>query len=276
MYNVDKMDKMFDLRRFSMVMKRQMMENWKGAVSGVLVVYGILLAGLLVILVPLLFAGEDPSFQQVGSVFSSWFFMVINFGAIYMASRILKPCSTKTGCVSMLMLPASNFEKFVARVLAVSVGFFLTVLVALLAVSLTYYLLVPLFRLGSGGYGSLLAYSLGGLLPAEEREFTWGLFYMLGVVCWAYSVFVLGGVLWRRHAFGKALGVLIGAFFLFVISMGMVLSDFQTLKTLDRQTIETAFVLVGLFWWLCAVGNWIYGYRRFTRLQIVGPKRKRI
>lgn len=272
------MENIVDYRRFGLVLKREVLGNWRSLLLNVLVVYGILLAGLLISMASVYTTGSRVPYHEVSSAFTGWYFFVFYFGAAYQASRIFRPCADKRGCIAMLMLPATNCEKFLSRVILVTVGFFMMLTIALLAISATYSALTLLMGLDDSWYGFLFADGLWAFVPEvvyAPHEFSWGPFYGFSVLMWIYSVFVFSGALWRKHPFPKAVGVLVAVFVAGVLVFVLSVSDFKTLKHISVDVIEAWMAGLGVFWMLWAVVNWIFAYRRFARMQIVEPKRGR-
>lgn len=111
-----------------------------------------------------------------------------------------------------LLFAASGYEagKIFSRAVFVTIGTLLMVLVALLALELTHYLLLPLFDLPAVYSQPMLVevFSMKWATHASvdatgEPVYSWWLMQLLGwIFClWNHSLFILGGSFWYKHPF---------------------------------------------------------------------------
>lgn len=271
-------EEIFSFRRFLLVLRRDVMVNWKNYLTWLSVIYGVLFFGLFLMLV--FSNGESRTFGTLSASFAFWFSLVSGFCYLFAASRMLRPLADKPGGISMLTLPASNLEKFLVRVLCATAGCFVTVYVALLACSLTYYPLAAVFGLGDSFYGSLLTDAHIFVFPkfnavVNGRAYSAALL-LWGLVLWQHSLFVYGAGRWRRHPFAKSFGVMVLAFFaglwlIYILMSQPAVREF--LKTEEGVAVAKWSITAVLYLW--TVWNWISCWRRFSRAQIVEVKRRR-
>ena len=201
----------FSFSRFGLVMKRDLMENWKTNLYRFL---GPYTGFLMVILFCSMLKCDYDSFANT---MLSAFTLVLVFGGIYNASHILENMNTQQKRVSYLMLPATSLEKFIARAVYVTIGFFLTMIIALLLAEGTRFMLLPLFDLSDDFHQSVIPFIWEKLTTVELVKFTgtgaeesYRLLYFreaigLLLICWAHSLFILGGCYWQKHPFWKTL-----------------------------------------------------------------------
>ena len=278
----------FSFSRLGLVMKRDLMENWKTNLYRFLGPY----AGFLIVML-FCYMG-DCDYATFAAVVLGAFTLVLFFGGAYNASLIMETMSTQQQRISFLMLPATSLEKFVSRTLYVTLGFFLMLLVSLLLAEATRFLFLPLFDLSEEFHQSVLPFVADKLTSIEVMKFTGTgaeesirMGYLLVVINWlatllGHSFFILGGCYWQKHPFWKTLGVMIlvtnllGLFSIVLVqSLGNIdwniceewLETHLTWIAVDGvlscfivlQTLLLVFV-----WWL--------SYRCFTRSQVIKPK----
>ena len=217
------------------------------------------------------------------------------------------PLKTKGRGLNYLMMPATNMEKFVARVLVNTILLIVMAFAALLLADLVRMLFVPLFEVKEF-YGFTLprilvalgdpfsaAYSAGGEVwgPTADgtvRVIGFSTYYgavnvttMVAAFLFAHSLFILGGCIWRKAAIIKIwitqIVVTSAVVWIFVKLEPYVLpwlsdvltSLFETEQqagmTLMNIAIPVLLALTALNWWL--------GYRLFSRKQVVAPQHLR-
>ena len=146
------METTFSMTRVQHIMRRDLIENWKSNLYGLLGIFAACFFPML----GFLWSAERWTEEGYPEVYSFERFcgnmlgiigMVVSVAMIYYASRIMKCMDNKEKRISYLLLPATKLEKFFSRALFVTVGTVLMILVALLALELTHYLLLPVFDL---------------------------------------------------------------------------------------------------------------------------------
>lgn len=113
----------FSFSRIAMVMKREIMENWK---TNLYRLIGIYAAFALVMILHMwtMSSGRSSqiSFTAYCSNIMGTFVFIIGIASIAYAANIMENMITKEKRIAFLMLPATMIEKFVARFLIVTVG----------------------------------------------------------------------------------------------------------------------------------------------------------
>lgn len=260
----------FSFGRMMRVLRLEIMEDCKRNVYNVVLLYGIMLLPLLLIL---LFS-DVTAFEEVSDKFRLVAVFVSFWGMSYVAANIMKPMRTKGGRLLFLMLPATNLEKFVARFLLVTVGYIVAFAVSMIAIDITYQLIVFIFQLGSDCYGSL---SLGlfefydgisVMFNSATYDISLDSFLTLSSSLFQHSFFILGGCLWYKLSFVKTLAAMyiLG----FASSFAVFLVQYTMVPDLFLNTDWEAFLIVVSILELCvAVGMYYLSYRLFTRAQII-------
>ena len=278
----------FSFSRLGLVMKRDLMENWKTNLYRFLGPY----AGfLMVILFCYMLKCDYDSFAEI---MLSAFTLVLVFGGIYNASRIMENMNTQQKRISYLMLPATSLEKFLVRGIYVTIGFFLTMIVALLLAEGTRFMLLPLFSLSDDFHQSVIPFVWEKLTTVELVKFTgpgaeesYRLLYFreaigLLLIFWAHSLFILGGCYWQKHPFWKTLGSMILVHVLVLTFLGNFLV-YISKNNWEKYHESLEFILGGVtinqsltFWsiilLLLLALNWWLSYKLFTRSQVIKPK----
>lgn len=288
------METTFSMTRVQHIMRRDLIENWKSNLYGLLGIFAACFFPML----GFLWSAERWTEEGYPEVYSFERFcgnmlgiigMVVSVAMIYYASRIMKCMDNKEKRISYLLLPATKLEKFFSRALFVTVGTVLMILVALLALELTHYLLLPVFDLPAVYSQPMLVevFSLrwahASVDATGEPVYSWWLMQLLvWVFClWNHSLFILGGSFWYKHPFLKTIGaclvvtILGGILFANLAEGGFLarFSDWMQEHYQDTpQTVNGLLTIISVVFLLFTVFNWWLSYRMFTRSEVVKRK----
>lgn len=288
------METTFSMTRVQHIMRRDLIENWKSNLYGLLGIFAACFFPML----GFLWSAERWTEEGYPEVYSFERFcgnmlgiigMVVSVAMIYYASRIMKCMDNKEKRISYLLLPATKLEKFFSRALFVTVGTVLMILVALLALELTHYLLLPLFDLPAVYSQSMLVevfsmrWAHASVDATGEPVYSWWLMQLLvWIFClWNHSLFILGGSFWYKHPFLKTIGaclavtILGGILFANLAEGGFLVrfSDWMQEHYQDTpQTVNRLLTIISVVFLLFTVFNWWLSYRLFTRSEVVKRK----
>lgn len=288
------METTFSMTRVQHIMRRDLIENWKSNLYGLLGIFAACFFPML----GFLWSAERWTEEGYPEVYSFERFcgnmlgiigMVVSVAMIYYASRIMKCMDNKEKRISYLLLPATELEKFFSRALFVTVGTALMILVALLALELTHYLLLPLFDLPAVYSQSMLVevfsmrWAHASVDATGEPVYSWWLMQLLvWIFClWNHSLFILGGSFWYKHPFLKTIGaclaitILGGILFANLAEGGFLVrfSDWMQEHYQDTpQTVNGLLTIISVVFLLFTVFNWWLSYRLFTRSEVVKRK----
>lgn len=288
------METTFSMTRVQHIMRRDLIENWKSNLYGLLGIFAACFFPML----GFLWSAERWTEEGYLEVYSFERFcgnmlgiigMVVSVAMIYYASRIMKCMDNKEKRISYLLLPATKLEKFFSRALFVTVGTALMILVALLALELTHYLLLPLFDLPAVYSQSMLVevfsmrWAHASVDATGEPVYSWWLMQLLvWIFClWNHSLFILGGSFWYKHPFLKTIGaclavtILGGILFANLAEGGFLarFSDWMQEHYQDTpQTVNGLLTIISVVFFLFTVFNWWLSYRLFTRSEVVKRK----
>lgn len=288
------METTFSMTRVQHIIRRDLIENWKNNLYGLLGIFAACFFPML----GFLWSAERWTEEGYPEVYSFERFcgnmlgiigMVVSVAMIYYASRIMKCMDNKEKRISYLLLPATKLEKFFSRALFVTVGTALMILVALLALELTHYLLLPLFDLSTVYSQPMLVevfsmrWAHASVDATGEPVYSWWLMQLLvWIFClWNHSLFILGGSFWYKHPFLKTIGaclavtILGGILFANLAEGGFLVrfSDWMQEHYQDTpQTVNGLLTIISVVFLLFTVFNWWLSYRLFTRSEVVKRK----
>lgn len=288
------METTFSMTRVQHIMRRDLIENWKSNLYGLLGIFAACFFPML----GFLWSAERWTEEGYPEVYSFERFcgnmlgiigMVVSVAMIYYASRIMKCMDNKEKRISYLLLPATKLEKFFSRALFVTVGTVLMILVALLALELTHYLLLPLFDLPAVYSQPMLVevfsmkWAHASVDATGEPVYSWWLMQLLvWIFClWNHSLFILGGSFWYKHPFLKTIGTclavtILGGILFANLAEGVFLtrfSDWMQEHYQDTpQTVNGLLTIISVVFLLFTVFNWWLSYRLFTRSEVVKRK----
>lgn len=273
----------FNMHRFLLVAKRDIMEDWKGNLTKGIGNYAL----YTIIMISLFINSHGMKFHDFIANMAEWILLFTSIVFIFVSSDVLSPLSSKAKRISFLNLPATNFEKFAWRFLYVSVGFLAINLAAIILLDITHYLLLPLFSLGEGYANLLTPYLIAEIYdritsifnvdgtPINISAISVTTFLVMSL--WAHSLYLVGGCIWQKHPLLKTVSAL---FFLFVLML-IVLKIFSPVMLDLKPFLAEFFHNNGIKPFViivdCVIGaftllNWWISYRIFCRTQIVKPK----
>lgn len=272
-------DTFFSLPRFMNLCRKEMVENWRSNVLRMVLMYGVMA-------VVMVWNGyfeyrywhsgqiEDPAwtFLLVVFIWSLW-----GFGCLS-ASFTMEKMKTKTSRTSMLMVPATPFEKFFSRWFVFTVVFLVIFLISYKLADYTRFIIYSLAYPEEKDF--IIPVDLSHLVGERKTYYTLcrtGL--QFGVLLSAYffvqSLFVLGSSIWPKNSFLKtfASGTVIAiVYFLLAVFMSKMFLENgnyyseNVFTGMSEDTAMSIMIVVGIFFTLM---NWTLAYLRFKESEIV-------
>lgn len=287
------------MQRILMVMKRDIMENWKTnffRFCGLFGAFVVAVIGNMWGMSHDAFSNPEFYYQRFCSTLTLTFGTITFFAGLIYASCMLENMATKEQRIAYLMLPATMIEKFLARFLISTVGCAVIIGVAMLLAEITHYLLLPLFQLPDIFRRSILIDVLSRLWGNYADAFPlfsgqWCGFFsaqicMWVLTIWHHSLYILGGCYWYHKAFLKTVGTLlsISLFCSFIVAQILDWMDADSLfeffhwweEHTQWMTVNQVFMLVTFFFTTFTLFNWWLGYRLFLRAQVITPKFRKL
>ena len=285
------MNKTFDLHRFGMVLRWDLLTNWKGYFNRI----AGLAIGIILLSIPMLYNFPHSHFIVEGRDLGNYYenSMTRFLAAIFIllifvsASNIFGNMKTKLQRESFLMLPANNLEKYAARFLMASVGSILIMVIATLIGDFVQFILS--FFMTPGYHASIIGSSLSQIYKAATNAGDNPISVLAGqckidaaLLGWSflimiYSFTLLGGTFFRKQPIilTAVSGIII---FMIIGYCGNKLEewgafDFYTHLNYDNPGTS---LCVAIFWSvvflaLAAVSLWA-SYKLFTRMQVICNK----
>lgn len=269
-------DTFFSLPRFMNLCRKEMVENWKSNVLRIVLLYGVMAIvmiwyGYFEYKHYSVYSETDP--MQIFLLISFMSFLW-GFGCLS-ASFTMGKMKSKTSRTSVLMTPATAFEKFFSRWLVFTVVYLVVFLITYKLADYTRVLVcsfvypemkaivpVDLTQLvGKGDYFTLCRNNF------EFLTLMAGYFFI-------QSCFVLGSSVWPKNSFLKtfAAGAVIAIVYVLVAA---ILSHFLfqdnvtsplSSNILSQESIYTILFSVCIF---LALLNWVLAYLRFKESEVI-------
>lgn len=261
----------FSLTRLGLLLKREYSVNWKQHVYRLLAIYGTFLVTLFMTMLT-----NDPSTPSALTIHHFTGIVAFICGVVSMVylSQMMKPMETKTSRINYLMLPATNAEKFVSRLLMATVGFWITAIVALAFATASRYIFMPFMYVNPDLYHPIFGNVMAELFDFScqtldikgiiTSDFEAGMFVVM-LVIWGYTIYMLGGNIWYKNAFIKTVAAMTVITILGNIVLISLISAFGITKEDFTILLNTA---TSVFTVLTIVNIWL-SYRLFRRAQVI-------
>ena len=272
-------DTFFSLPRFMNLCRKEMVENWRSNVLRMVLMYGVMA-------VVMVWNGyfeyrywhsgqiEDPAwtFLLVVFIWSLW-----GFGCLS-ASFTMEKMKTKTSRTSMLMVPATPFEKFFSRWFVFTVVFLVIFLISYKLADYTRFIIYSLAYPEEKDF--IIPVDLSHLVGERKTYYTLcrtGLQFgaLLSAYFFVQSLFVLGSSIWPKNSFLKtfASGTVIAiVYFLLAVFMSKMFLENgnyyseNVFTGMSEDTAMSIMIVLGIFFTLM---NWTLAYFRFKESEIV-------
>ena len=284
------MNKTFDLHRFGMVLRWDLLTNWKSyfySIAGLAI-------GIIMLPISMLYSFPHSHFIVEGDLGNYYEGnMTVFLAAIVILFFFISPCNifsnmkTKLQRENFMMLPANNLEKYAARFLMMSVGSILMMLIATLIADFVQFVLS--FFMTPGYHASIIGSSLSQIYKAATNTGDNLICILAGqykidaaILGWSfltmiYSFCLLGGTFFRKQPIilTAVSGIII---FMIIGYCGSELEEwgaFDFFKHFNYDNPGTS-LCIAIFWSvvflaLAAFSLWA-SYKLFTRMQVICNK----
>lgn len=285
------MNKTFDLHRFGMVLRWDLLTNWKSyfySIAGLAI-------GIIMLSISMLYSFPHSYFIVERDLNYYYECRMTGFlAAIFILFIFISACNifsnmkTKLQRESFMMLPANNLEKYAARFLMMSIGSIIMMLIATLIADFVQFVLS--FFMTPGYHASIIGSSLSQIYKAATDAtcnnpisiLAWQCKIDAALVGWSflimiYSFTLLGGTFFRKQSIilTAVSGIII---FMIIGYCGSELEEwgaFDFFKHLNYDNLGTS-LCMAIFWSviflaLAASSLWA-SYKIFTRMQVICNK----
>ena len=285
------MNKTFDLHRFGMVLRWDLLTNWKSyfySIAGLAI-------GIIMLSISMLYSFPHSYFIVERDLNYYYECRMTGFlAAIFILFIFISACNifsnmkTKLQRESFMMLPANNLEKYAARFLMMSIGSIIMMLITTLIADFVQFVLS--FFMTPGYHASIIGSSLSQIYKAATDAtcnnpisiLAWQCKIDAALVGWSflimiYSFTLLGGTFFRKQPIilTAVSGIII---FMIIGYCGSELEEwgaFDFFKHLNYDNLGTS-LCMAIFWSviflaLAASSLWA-SYKIFTRMQVICNK----
>lgn len=284
------MNKTFDLHRFGMVLRWDLLTNWKSyfySIAGLAI-------GIIMLSISMLYTFPHSHYIVGGDLGNYYEDSMTGFLATILiafffvsACNIFSNMKTKLQRESFMMLPANNLEKYAARFLMMSIGSIIMMLIATLIADFVQFVLS--FFMTPGYHASIIGSSLSQIYKAATDAgnnpisiLAWQYKIDAAILGWSfltmiYSFCLLGGTFFRKQPIilTAVSGIII---FMIIGYCGSELEEwgaFDFFKHLDYDNPSTS-LCMAIFWSVIflalAAGSLWASYKLFTRMQVICNK----
>lgn len=207
--------------------------------------------------------------EQVVALSSFFFFLVVSVAPSLIFNGVNQNRQIR---LSFLMVPSSNVEKYVSRIITTFVTYVLTYIAAFFIADLAQWLISLILHPSQKMFMSELLFDFGLLArhnynPGYTTFFEW--YMMMAFNIWLISLYMLGGTLFRRYAWlFVSVVVIMGVIFAVSLmkEMGVLYNwDWHFTKEQICTTVSgvcTVFAILNIF----------LSFRLFKRLQLINNK----
>lgn len=285
------MNKTFDLHRFGMVLRWDLLTNWKSyfySIAGLAI-------GIIMLSISMLYTFPHSHYIVGGDLGNNYEDSMTGFLATILiafffvsACNIFSNTKTKLQRESFMMLPANNLEKYAARFLMMSVGSILIMVIATLIADFVQFILS--FFMTPGYHASIIGSSLRQIYEAAIDTtcnnpisiLAWQYKIEAAILGWSfltmiYSFCLLGGTFFRKQPIilTAVSGIII---FMIIGYCGSKLEEwgaFDFFTHLNYDNPSTS-LCMAIFWSVIflalAAGSLWASYKIFTRMQVICNK----
>lgn len=285
------MNKTFDLHRFGMVLRWDLLTNWKDyfyRTAGLAI-------GIILLSISMLYSFPHSHFIVEGGDLSNYYecrmtgFLAAIFILLFFvsASNIFGNMKTKLQRESFLMLPANNLEKYAARFLMMSIGSIIMMMIATLIADFVQF--VFSFFMTPGHHASIIGCFISQIYKTASNSCNNPISILAGqckidaaLLGWSFLIMIyffclLGGTFFRKQPIilTAVSGIII---FMIIGYCGSKLEDwgaFDSFTHLNYDNPGTS-LCIAIFWSvvflaLAAFSLWA-SYKLFTRMQVICNK----
>ena len=268
------MSNIFNIKRFGLIFRKDMMENWKRYTLQFMAMIGI----ITVITTYVSFSFFDdmikyPGYygeitKELGGYIIAMCFV---FGALF-ASTFMNPVNSKVKKISYLSNPASCLEKYFTRWLITTVGYIISFFIALC--------IAELLRVGicSAFYPDVDVEFISIAEYKNENEIVAAIIFITSFYFLLQSLFILGSTFWEKATFVKTFSALI-IFILLVIFACRILiavyyEDFYSFERklnsfMMKKTFSQIVFYFSLTFYFFAITNWVLTFFRLRESEII-------
>ena len=268
------MNNIFNIKRFGLAFRKDILENWKRYTLLFLTLFG------LMVVVTLYQTRDYCKFNSINGNLLYLNESMLNFlsilffaAGIWFASTFATPMNSKLKRLSYLVTPASNLEKYLTRWIITTIGFVVAFFVALWMADL---LRVSICVIAYPDIEIKFIDIPKYIHDVAEKSVFFGFLHLYFLL---QSLFLLGATVWEKASFIKtftAVAAFIGAFIVIcrwtillfyenIDGYGNVIQSFELSRTLSQ---EQALLLLDIIMAIFTLTFWILAFFRIRESEI--------
>ena len=285
------MNNILNIKRFGLVLRKDIMEGWKRYTLMFLTMLGILTVGLIWTYYDFSIVNGETILHKQNRLniealgYLSFLFCI--FGLIF-SSTFMNPMNSKTKKISYLINPSSSFEKYFSRWIIITVVYIILFFVAMWiadTIRITFYstfFSFYLYKVTAFVDLTQLIYmgddlnSSGYLLPKSV------FLSFLSIYFFFQSLLILGSTFWEKSTFIKTFTAIAVIVIVFVLvcrwtillfygefdGFAKAINILQPVKNIDLNETAAAYKLSAAIF-VFALINWILAFFRFRESEII-------
>lgn len=267
----------FSIKRFGLLIRKDIQENWKKYLMHIATVYGALVIILTLSSSPNVTYENSVNRENINLLnFTLFIFFIM--GLVF-ASTMMEPMNNKVKRISYLMNPSSVPEKFLSRWVIVTVFYIIIFLLVLVPADVTRVFICsiryPGIEVPFMDFSKLVGESESwGEYSFPPKVFT----VLIAVFFLLQSIFVLGSTFWQKNTLIKTFTVvlIITSIYLFVCYQLISILFFDGMEGFSDRLFSTTDnsengpnIIISIIPALFALTNWILAFFRFKESEII-------
>ena len=281
------MNNIFNIKRFGLVFRKDIMESWKRYTLMFMTMLGIITVVLVWQYYIYYEHYEKTGYLQTNINQAALVSLSLMFGifGVILASTFMSPMNSKLKRITYLLSPSSHFEKYLTRWLIITVGYIISFFVALWAAdSLRVALLTTRFPefdiafvdLSKLAYADDSWYKSGYLFPKPAFILILSLYFLV------QSLFILGSTFWEKLSFVKTFTAIVLIIILYILicrwailffydgldGFGNVLNSFEPVNK-DEFDEKSVLSLISSIISAFTLSLWTLAFFRFRESAII-------
>lgn len=279
------MNNTFSISRFGLLVKRDILQNWKKYLLQVTALFGV------IFIIFMWYSYSQYSYRNITYGGEVWDGMedflrrvdkqlIINgiiifiIGLLISASMMMDPISSKRKRTDYLTFPSSSLEKYLSRFLIRIVGFVLVFFVSFWLADLVrvgvYSVIYRQFDIEFLDLGWLVGTGGDRGVFGNTRDFI----AMLSVYTSVVAFFALGSTFWQKNVLVKNIVALVAVIFLYcgfvyVVANAGVTDNYYWYDHMSINRDIDPYVLIILIFGTLSLFFWVLSYFRFKETEII-------
>lgn len=261
----------FNFNRFWLTLKTNVVSNQKRYMRIILTVFVALTAAYMLTAIDVIFGNRDLSpqnYELFRGAATIGFTMLVGISP----SLIMRNHNRKEQRITLFMLPASRLEKFITQIIICIVVIPVCYIIGAAIADILQWIA---FSIINPGHAQLVMsylftdWTLTSELPVYEATLITIFIFIL--ILWNMSLYLLGGVFFRRYAWLMTTATLYFIFFIAMIILSKIAFSFSFHYNVVESAIPELYIGIAIFTAFTVLNVWL-SYRLYSRLQVINNK----